>query len=129
MLTSDNGEKRRMIEKCEMKAETVVNPIIDWTDSEVIDFFRHECRFQNTYYDQTGLTRCGCIGCPMAGKTRWREFSTFPKYKQAYIHAFDRMLKERKRRGKETKWKCGEDVFLWWMEDENIPGQMELEFD
>lgn len=129
MLMTDNGERRRMIEKCEMKAKTVVNPIIDWTNSEVAEFFRHECKFQNPFYDQTGLTRCGCIGCPMAGKTRWTEFRIFPKYKQMYIHAFDRMLKERERQEKETKWKNREEVFLWWMEDKNVPGQIELELD
>lgn len=129
MIMSDNGEKRRMIEKCEMKAKTVVNPIIDWTDNEVVDYFRNECIFQNPYYDQTGSTRCGCIGCPVTGKTRWKEFAIFPRYKQAYIHAFNRMIEERKKRGKKTKWESGEEVFLWWMEDKNIPGQMELEFE
>ena len=130
-LTTDNGERRKMIEKCEMKAKTVVNPIIDWTDGEVIDYFRHECKFQNPFYDQTGLTRCGCIGCPVAGKSRWTEFRIFPKYKQMYIHAFDRMLKEvaKKHGHNQTRWKNAEDVFLWWMEDKNIPGQMELNFD
>lgn len=46
---------------------------------------------------------------------------------ELYINAFDRMLKERKRRGKECKWTTGEEVFFWWMEDENIPGQMSIE--
>ena len=69
----------------------------------------------------------GCIGCPMAGKKRYKEFSDFPQYKKLYILAFERMLEERKRRGKECKWKTGEEVFLWWMEDENIPGQMSIE--
>ena len=27
---------------------------------------------------------------------------------------------------KATKWRNGEDVFRWWMEDKNIDGQMEL---
>ena len=38
-----------------------------------------------------------------------------------------RMLEERKRRGKESNWKTAEEVFLWWMEDDNIPGQMSIE--
>lgn len=50
----------------------------------------------------------------------------FPKYKQAYIRAFDRMIEERKQRGKDTKWSCGEEVYLWWMQDNNVVGQMEL---
>lgn len=77
-----------------------------------------------------GYGRVGCIGCPMAGKARWKEFADYPKYKQIYIHAFDRMLEERKRRGLETrKWKTGEEVFLWWMEEENISGQLSFDFD
>lgn len=40
--------------------------------------------------------------------------------------AFDRMIKERRRRGKDTKWSCGEEVYLWWMQDNNVVGQMEL---
>lgn len=45
--------------------------------------------------------------------------------------AFERMLKERCRRGKlDGSWHMGttaEDVFHWWMEDDFIHGQMSLE--
>lgn len=44
----------------------------------------------------------------------------------APIHSFDRMIEERKLRGKDTKWSCGEEVYLWWMQDNNVVGQMEL---
>lgn len=43
------------------------------------------------------------------------------------VKAFDRMLEQRKARGLLCKWKNGEEVFLWWMEDKNIPGQMSIE--
>lgn len=36
------------------------------------------------------------------------------------------MIEERKRRGKDVKWSCGEEVYLWWMQDNNVVGQMEL---
>lgn len=70
----------------------------------------------------------GCIGCPMSGKGRWKEFADYPEYKNAYIRTFDRMLIARKERGLENKmgWETGYDVFLWWMEDDNIKGQMDL---
>lgn len=55
-----------------------------------------------------------------------RNFQIFRNIKKLYLHAFDRMLKERERRGKEVKWKTAEEVFLWWMEDDNIPGQMSI---
>lgn len=134
MLLSDNDDRRRLFEKCELKAKTVVNPIIDWDDTEVWDFYKNECPYHNPLYD-TGFTRVGCIGCPMAAKSRWKEFAIFPQYKNMYIKAFDRMLQVRKEKGLDdqnteyAKWKSGEDVFLWWMEDKNIIGQMEMTFD
>lgn len=79
-----------------------------------------------------GFDRVGCIGCPLAGKhKREIEFSNYPKYKAMYIQTFERMLEERKRRGKmQEPWRIGSrgiDVFRWWMEDGNVPGQMEME--
>lgn len=126
MLMNDNTASRRMTELCMQKHKMIVNPIIDWTHSDIWDFIQSEhievCELYHCGYD-----RVGCIGCPMAGKKRWREFANFPAYKKLYIHAFDRMLRERERRGKESKWQTAEEVFAWWMEDDNIPGQMSLE--
>lgn len=78
-----------------------------------------------------GFSRVGCIGCPMAGKHRYFEFARYPQYEKLYLIAFDRMLEERRRRGKlDGSWHMGttaEDVFHWWMEDDFIRGQMSLE--
>lgn len=131
MLLTDNDDRRRLFEKCNVKAKTVVNPIIDWTDYDIWDFYRNECSHHNPLYDM-GFCRVGCIGCPIAGKVRWREFREFPQYKDMYIDTFDRMLKVRKQKGLRYKneeyaaWKNGYDVFLWWMEDKNIKGQMSI---
>ena len=73
-----------------------------------------------------GYDRVGCIGCPMAGSKRYKQFADFPKYKQSYIRAFERMLDARKEKGLETQWETGEDVFRRWMNDDNLVGQMEL---
>ncbi len=127
MLLSDNDDARRMFERCQMKASTVINPIIDWKDSDVYDFYWHECPSHNPLY-KMGYTRVGCIGCPMASKKRWKEFADFPKYKAAYLWAFEKMLEVRTKKGLTHKWKTAEEVFLWWMEDKNIPGQFEMEF-
>ena len=126
MLTSDNDERRRMIEHCMMKKKMVVNPIIDWTNADIWEYINAENIETNVLY-QCGYNRVGCIGCPMAGKNRYKEFGDFPKLKQAYIKAFDRMLGVREERGKERKWQCGEEVFLWWIEDPNVPGQIRME--
>lgn len=129
MLLSDNDDTRKLFEQCQLKAKTVVNPIIDWKTSDIFEFADSEKICMNCMY-KMGYDRVGCIGCPMAGKKRWKEFADYPKYKQMYIHAFDRMLEERKRRGMDArKWQSGEEVFLWWMEEENISGQLSFNFD
>ena len=49
-----------------------------------------------------------------------REFARFPKYRQTYVSAFDRMIKESKRNGtfRGGTWKTGEDVMRWWCGDD-----------
>jgi len=129
MLLSDNDKTRQLFEKCELKAKTVVNPIIDWPDSDIWDFYWNECGMHNPSYE-CGLYRVGCVGCPLAtSKIRHKEFAMYPKYQTLYIHAFDRMIRARKDNGLNVKWKSGEEVFLWWIEDPNIDGQVGMEFD
>lgn len=125
MLMNDNDANRRMNELCMQKNKMVVNPIIDWKDSDIWEFINSE-HIETCELYKCGYDRVGCIGCPMAGKKRYREFADFPKYKQSYIRAFERMLDVRKEKGLETQWKTGEDVFKWWMNDDNLDGQMEL---
>ena len=80
----------------------------------------------NPLYSE-GFDRVGCIGCPMANKKRYAEFQRYPKYKRAYIRAFDRMIEERKKSGLDVRdsWRNGEAVFRWWM-GEN-PDQLKFE--
>ena len=47
---------------------------------------------------------------------REKVLSSYPKYKEAYLRAFGRMLEERKRKGLDTKWKTPEEVMDWWLE-------------
>lgn len=127
MLLTDNDETRTLVEQCQLKAKTVVNPIIDWDDCDIWDFIAQESIDVNPLYS-CGYDRVGCIGCPMAGKKRYKEFADFPTYKSSYIAAFCRMLEIRKSRGLKCKWKTGEEVFQWWMEDPDINGQYRMEF-
>jgi 3'-phosphoadenosine 5'-phosphosulfate sulfotransferase (PAPS reductase)/FAD synthetase len=124
ILTNDNDTKRRFFEKCELRAKSVCNPIIEWTNSDIWEFIHSEKIETNPLY-QCGFDRVGCIGCPMAAKKRYFEFSVYPKYKELYIRAFDRMIQERLRRGLPTEWKTGEEVFTWWMNED--PNQLKLD--
>ena len=128
ILSNDNDEDRRLFESCQMAGKRVVNPIIDWTTEDVLDFCKAEkVNLCPLYAD--GWHRVGCIGCPMAGKKRYMEFARYPTYKKAYIAAFDRMIEERKRRDMMKGFTIGDtgvDVFHWWMEDGILPGQTVL---
>lgn len=115
VLNDDNDENRRMVEHCYRTRKTMVNPIVDWTDEEVWEFLHHYGCKSNPLYE-CGFKRIGCIGCPMAGKQqRLSEFERYPTYKNAYIHAFDKMVAKRRTDGKDTVWENGEEVFDWWI--------------
>ena len=131
VLTNDNEESRRMIEQCYKRHKTTLNPIVEWSDRDVWEFIRGEGVPYCDLYDN-GFHRLGCVGCPLAGtKDREREFAIWPKYKAAYLKAFDRMLKERERRGKmHGEMRMGDtpqSVFNWWMNSDVLPGQLVLD--
>ncbi len=130
VLNLDNSETRRVVESCYRTHKTLINPLIDWEDDFLYWYIRSEQIELNPLYN-CGWNRVGCIGCPLAGKHRWAEFERYPKYKEAYIRAFDKMLIERRKNGlKEiSTWSTGKKVFKWWMEDENIDGQLAFDLD
>ena len=128
-VQEDGGSLEELFAPCKLKAKHIVNPIIDWTTSQVWDFLRDSKVPVNPLYE-CGFDRVGCVGCPLAGKKRYREFNYWPAYEKLYIQTFDRMLEERRRRGKmQGNWMMGgtgQDVFRWWMEEDVLPGQMSL---
>lgn len=130
ILNNDNDDKRMLFETCSLKATRVCNPIVDWTDKDVW-YFLNDAKIPTNPLYQCGFNRVGCIGCPMDGtKGRYFEFARYPKYKKAYIKAFERMQQNRIVHGKtvdDMRWgKTGEEIFHWWMEDGVIPGQTSM---
>lgn len=130
VLTNDNEESRRLVENCYKRTKVTVNPIIDWDDSEVWEYIKANNIPYCSLYDE-GWQRLGCIGCPMARQHgREREFLRWPKYKNAYLLAFEKMLEERKKKGKlSADSKIGltaQSVYNWWMEYDVLPGQYNL---
>lgn len=118
ILTNDNEESRLMIEQCYQRKKTVLNPIIDWEDSDVWEFIKEYNVPYCGLYDQ-GFKRLGCIGCPMGGgKTQNKELARYPKYKQAYLKAFERLLGVREMCGMNNDWKNPEEVMTWWTKGE-----------
>lgn len=116
-LNTDNDASRVEVENCYKKRQTVVNPIINWTNEDVWEFIKKYDIPYCELYNQ-GYTRLGCIGCPMNSQAAARDFARYPKYKQMYLRAFARMLEEHKKRGMSTDhviWDTPEDVMAWWL--------------
>lgn len=126
ILVNDNEDSRRMIERCYKANKTTVNPIIEWTDADVWDFIKeHEIQYCKLYDE--GWKRIGCLCCPLASKKkRERDLRLYPKYKNAYMMAFKKMLIKRKQLERDTKWTNVQDVMHWWMNDDVLPGQINL---
>lgn len=130
ILKGEEQEQSEIFESFKIAAKRVVNPIVDWTDNQVWSFLQDAKVPVNPLYE-CGMSRVGCIGCPMASKKRYAEFRRWPAYEKLYIQAFDRMLDERRKRGKlDGNWMMGgtgQDVFRWWMEEDVLPGQISIE--
>ncbi len=115
ILNADNSENRRMFEHCALKGKRVLNPIIDWEDTDVWEFLHYYGCESNPLYG-CGFKRIGCVGCPLARKKiQQMEFERYPKYYDAYLRAFGRMLEARIAAGKPTAWKTAQDVMDWWL--------------
>lgn len=110
ILNNDNDDTRRLFESCLSRGKHVCNPIVDWSDQQVWEYIQAEKIPMNPLYEM-GFHRVGCVGCPMAGKQRYREFRIFPTYERAYRRAFAKMLELRKAAGRQCNSRLWSDVF------------------
>jgi len=101
----------------------VLNPILHWSDRAVWDYIRANAIPYCSLYDE-GFKRLGCIGCPMAGKGRLKEFARWPKYEAAWKLAFRRFWERWHgvpRRDGRLRWfdakglQSWEELWDWWM--------------
>lgn len=117
-----------IIEAAKKHKDTLVNPIYHFTTVDVWNYIRENNVDINPLYSK-GYKRVGCIGCPLGGrKNMIKEFEDYPKYKLNYIKAFERILRNREKRGmKPLKYdfKTGEDVYNWWLGDD--PNQIRID--
>lgn len=116
VLNLDNADNRRIIEQCYRTSKTLLNPIVDWSTSDIWEFSRVENIKQSDLYVENGgkYKRLGCVLCPMATcKEREQEALDYPQIKEAYIRAFQKNIDLN--RGVNYKWHSGEEVYEWWL--------------
>ena len=110
---SPRRKSRSKYETCQSdRGVNFYHPIVNWTDEQVWDFIKTEhipyCRL----YDEDGITRIGCVGCPLASSEKiLAEFKRWPQFEKAYLWAFDKMLQGRSF----DKWKTKYDVMDWYI--------------
>lgn len=110
---SPRRKSRAKYETCQ--ADRWVNfyhPIVNWSDEQVWDFIRAERIPYCQLYDEEGITRIGCVGCPLASSSKiLAEFKRWPQFEKAYLWAFEKMLEGRSF----DKWKTKFDVMDWYI--------------
>lgn len=112
----DNAEEH-LVRMCMQKSQRILNPIIDWDEGDVWEFLKTNNIPYCKLYDE-GWKRIGCIGCPMQNpKTRLEEFEKYPKFKEAYIRAFDKLLENNNAVGVAD----GNERFEYWVKGEVPP--------
>lgn len=126
---AESSKRKKLSMTSFWKEKIMVRPVIDWTDEEIWEYIKKYKLEYCELYDQ-GWDRLGCIGCPLNSKNQKRELELYPKYRDNYVRAFNRMLETRKKKGKETTWKNGEEVMKWWLgetlKDSVLDGQCSM---
>ncbi|MFA5643894.1 MAG: phosphoadenosine phosphosulfate reductase family protein [Candidatus Paceibacterota bacterium] len=127
---SNRRGKRSPVEECfKDKHKVYVHPIIDWSDEDIWEYIKTRDIKYCSLYDE-GFKRLGCIGCPMAGDGRIKEFKRWPKFKEKYRTAFAAAAAAANiaalgteyggyNRDAKLRWKDGEEMFEWWMQDKH----------
>ena len=97
MLMEDNDARRRMSELCMQQKKMIVNPIIDWTHSDIWGYINSE-KIETCELYQCGYDRVGCIGCVMAGKYNYKilEWSDYMQKKFTKSDLKDGMVVEQR---------------------------------
>jgi phosphoadenosine phosphosulfate reductase len=119
ILFNDNAEGRRQFENCTLKGKLIINPIIDWENSDVWDYLNSRNIEHCVLYDE-GFDRLGCIGCPMSGTNGMnKEFEYYPRFKKLYEKAIARFLIKYLHRcevkGKTPLYTTVVDWMDWWI--------------
>lgn len=74
-------------------------------------------------YDE-GFDRIGCIACPFAStEKRKKELEHWPKYRDLYLKAIEKMIAKRLAEGKECKITSAEEMLEIWLTESSLSGK------
>jgi len=120
-LESASRRIRTEYEPSTMNKKTMYcNPIISWSESDVWGYIHQNKLPYPSLYDE-GYDRIGCIMCPLQNVYGiLRDAIRFPRHYNAYLKAFEVVLKNSDERRTEEdsvnrRWKTPEDVMFWYI--------------
>jgi phosphoadenosine phosphosulfate reductase len=114
VLNYDDAATRRTVEQCYRNRKTLINPIINWRTDDVWEYLNEVEQVEHCRLYDEGFNRIGCVGCPMSSK-RVEEFERWPRMRNMYLKAFDKMLIEREKHGLTVDFQDAEEVMKWWI--------------
>ena len=104
------------------KDRLTVNPILEWTESDVWQFIHaYELPINPLY--ESGYTRVGCLFCPMSNiKNIKRDTERYPKYYQAMLRLIHRIRQATLEERGNDYWSelTDEEVFWTWANKRGI---------
>lgn len=117
-VRAEESARRSKYKKYEQQRKQL-NIILDWTAKEVWEYIRKYNLPYCKLYDE-GRKRIGCVFCPFATPAEKRDdLKRYPQYAKYFITACNRAIKIRLEKGKESKYKNGEDMFYNWIFEPN----------
>ena len=110
--------KRNNFESCAKSYKWFLHPIFDWSELDVWEYIKNNNIQYCKLYDE-GWKRIGCLFCPMNYyKNRLRDFERYPKHARAFERVFIKIYEKNKDRESYNRWKSGEEMFWWWLTNE-----------
>lgn len=114
----ENAYDCKLISSAKQCGKITVQPILDWSSTEVWEYIRGRGIPYNPIYDM-GYHRVGCVGCPIASlKMRKKEFHDFPGLEKYWRKIANDLIAVH---GSYNSKKIGvvdtgDKFFDWWME-------------
>ena len=105
------------------KDKVIVNPIIEWTYSNVWEFLNDVVKVPHCELYDRGYHRIGCLFCPMANVRIKRKMERdYPKYKAQYVRTIHKLREKRKNNGLEdiNEGMTDAQVFDFWISNKSL---------
>ena len=107
--SAKRAKRKKFEQSCKVgKDKNLLNPIIEWLDSDVYSFLADRNIPLCILYETQ--KRIGCIGCPMNHKNQRIDFNNRPAFKKAYTFSVQKLMDI----GKYKAFENADDVISWW---------------